>query len=614
MAQSLGAERTLIPALRLVCVLVLSLLVACVDDKNSFNSLNLSATATLEDESTIAAKVMVVGDVASPRLANLLRIRGYDVTDVPYVVYEATGHTLAGDYIVWTDTRNGDSDIYAYQISTATEFAISLAAGSQLSPQIFGDYVVWEDYRNGNADIYAYRLSTATEFAVTTAVDRQRYPRIDGDYIVWQDERNSEADIYAYQISSGIEMAVSNQPGDGEQWAPQIKGDVIIWQSYQNGFTDIYAYRISTASQSAISVASGSQYMPVLSEKYVVWIDNGSGDDNLYAYNLVTGNTLLVSGSPGLQWRPQVSGEYVVWEDYRNGNADIYAYSFATNSEIPVAVRAKAQVYPVVEGDYIAWQDFRNDNYDIYAYRISSGEEIQISSELTPQKRPLLLDGKIAWLDGRRGLMDVMFRQQVSAADQLATIEWLTPAGIISDLAEQKLVVFGSDFFSDEVMLNAFDAALNLKINVMGLGGTGTSLATALATAGRYGMKTTPASGCSPMRLIADATVNNIHALFTDIDVESILTLELDDAVTMDELAIETDASVAASPADWDMLASFSGRMCNAALPAIVEFSTESGSKVILDGAAGVADMYTYWSAMHWNMFSNAARYLSGTQ
>ena len=601
--------------LKRVAVFALILpLAGCINDDNSFRSLDLTATATLDGPSeTVAAKVMIVGDVASPRLADLLEVRGYDVTDVPYVSYEASAHAMAGDYIVWTDKRNGNSDIYAYQISTATEFPVTLAAGRQSAPQVSGDYVVWQDERNGDADIYAYRFSTATEFAVTTAERQQRYPQIDGDYIVWQDERNNEPDIYAYQISSGDEIGVSNQFGDGEQLAPLINGDNIIWRSFQSGFNDIYGYRIANKEQFVISDANGSQYMPVLSEKYVVWVDNSSGDDDLYAYNLITSQTLLVSATAGQQWRPQVSGEYVVWQDYRNGvDYDIYAYNLLDSREIPIVVdgNGKAQVNPVIDGDYIAWQDFRDDNYDIYAYRISTGEEIAVSPHVTPQTRPLLVDGQIAWLDGRRGLVDVAFRQEIAAADQLATVEWLTPAGVIDALAEQQLVILGSDVFSNEVVLDVFDTAISAKVNVLSFGGEATSLASSLAAAGRYGISVTPDSGCSPMRLAA-ADANDIHAMFTDIDVTSILELESDEAVSMDELAIETDASDSASPKDWNVLADFSTRMCNQAAPAIVEFTDEGGSKIILDGAAGVADEYVYWSNTRWSMFSNVVSYLT---
>jgi len=118
-------------------MLALLMLVGCTNDNDSFRALNLTATATLDAPTeTAAVKGMVVGEVPSPRLADLLEVRGYDVTDVPYVDYEASAHAMAGDYIAWTDKRNGNFDIYTYQISTATEFPVSLAAGSQLAQKV----------------------------------------------------------------------------------------------------------------------------------------------------------------------------------------------------------------------------------------------------------------------------------------------------------------------------------------------------------------------------------------------------------------------------------------------------------------------------------------------
>lgn len=601
----------------------LVLLAGCNQDENSFRTLNLQATATGDETvEQIPVKVMVVGDSVSPRLSGFLNGRTFEsnndqyamqVTNVPYVDYEARDVAMDGDYIVWSDDRNGNLDIYGYQISTATEFPISTAAGSQHSPKVSGDYVVWQDNRNGNDDIYAYQFSTNTEFAITTAAQKQRYPQIDGDYVVWQDERNGGADIYAYQISTSSELSISTQAGV-EEWEPQVSGDYIVWQSYDNGFSDIHGYRISTASQFVVSQANGGQDMPALSDDYVVWVDNRNGNDDIYAYKLATGQEILVSSAAGIQWRPQVAGDYVVWQDYRNGNYDIYAYHFSSASEIVVSINAAAQTNPVIKGDYIAWQDFRSGNDDVFAYRISTAEEIRISDHSSAQNQPVLSNNGIAWLDTRRGLVDVMFREQVTGQDQLATTTWSTPAGAVNTLADDyKVVILGSDLFSDEIMLDVFDTAINANVNVLGIGGTGTSLAKALATAGRYGMSVTPGSGCSPTELIADVSSGEGHEVFTDLNISVVLTLETNRAEIMDELAIETDASNSNSPQDWQVLATYSGNMCNAAAPAFVEFGTGSGNgvRVLLDGSAGVADDYRYWNNDRWSLLANSVSYLA---
>ncbi len=51
------------------------------------------------------------------------------------------------------------------------EFQITTDLNDQLFPSIHGDIVVWEDDRNGNSDIYGYNLSTNQEFQITDNLD-----------------------------------------------------------------------------------------------------------------------------------------------------------------------------------------------------------------------------------------------------------------------------------------------------------------------------------------------------------------------------------------------------------------------------------------------------------
>ncbi|MDY0130163.1 MAG: hypothetical protein RBR63_08280, partial [Methanosarcina vacuolata] len=69
------------------------------------------------------------------------------------------------DRIVWYENRNLNveelgSDIYMYNLSTATETQIS-TSWSASYPVIYGDRIVWHDSRNGNSDIYMFTLSSA---------------------------------------------------------------------------------------------------------------------------------------------------------------------------------------------------------------------------------------------------------------------------------------------------------------------------------------------------------------------------------------------------------------------------------------------------------------------
>lgn len=563
-------------------------------------------------------RVLVVGDASSPKLAEFLLDRNMEVLNVPYNHYAASDDLkMAGDYIVWSDNRNdtgnGDLDIYAYQISTNREFVVVKAPGKQWLPSIAGDYIVWEDYRNGNADIYGYQISTATVFPIVTEVQNQLFPQTDGVNVVWHDQRGGTADIYRFLLAGAGGSSYPVEIGAGDQWYPQVAGDYIVWQDYQNGYNDVYLYQISAAIKTNITsgTATSSQYQPQLNGDYVAWIDNRNGSDDIRAYRISSGSPINVAVQAGQQRNPRISGNRVVWQDNRNGNFDIYAYDLSTNTETRLTSNSADQTLPQIAGELVTWQDLRNGDYDIYAYSFASPGERRVTSNTTAQTRPQVSNGHIAWLDLRRGVVDVYWSADMGATLALATNSWLTPAGMIGDVSKYEVLVLGSDFVSDAVMLNLYDAAIAAGIGVVGLGGTGTSLARTLAeaTPKRYGISVTPASGCAPMEIGAVPLQESNHPLFASINVSNLVSLEIPDALTMDELAISTDASASDSPITWTTQAIFSNAMCNAGQDALVEF-TVGKSKVVLDGAATMADGYLYWAGDRYDLFYNEVSYV----
>lgn len=107
------------------------------------------------------------------------------------------------DKVVWADGRNGDYDIYMYDLSTSTETPMVITGSTQFSPTIYENRIVWEDDRNGNQDIYMYDLSTSIETQITTNESGQCHPAIYGDRIVWIDFRNGDIpDIYMATLVS----------------------------------------------------------------------------------------------------------------------------------------------------------------------------------------------------------------------------------------------------------------------------------------------------------------------------------------------------------------------------------------------------------------------------
>jgi TolB protein len=122
-----------------------------------------------------------------------------------------------GDIVVWADNYFGDMDIYAADLSPTlnagisdpnepNEFTITPHQAEQTNPDIDRNIVVWQDNRNGDWDIYGYNLTTRHEFQITDNPHDQTNPAISGNVVVWEDSRNGNLQIFAI-ILDGPEVA-----------------------------------------------------------------------------------------------------------------------------------------------------------------------------------------------------------------------------------------------------------------------------------------------------------------------------------------------------------------------------------------------------------------------
>jgi len=122
-----------------------------------------------------------------------------------------------GDTVVWADNYFGDMDIYAADLSPALNagisdpnepnaFNITPNEAEQTNPDIDGNIVVWQDNRNGDWDIYGYNLTSRQEFQITDNPYDQTNPAVSGHTVVWEDSRDGNSQIYAI-VLDGPEVA-----------------------------------------------------------------------------------------------------------------------------------------------------------------------------------------------------------------------------------------------------------------------------------------------------------------------------------------------------------------------------------------------------------------------
>jgi len=317
-------------------------------------------------EPTVTRKVPLVADVVPA--AGTER----QITTDPHDQERAA---ISGDRIVWLDSRNGNNDIYMFDLATGTARQVTTDPNDQAAPAISGDRIVWQDARNGGGDIYMFDmfdLASGTERRITTTSNASS-PAISADRIVWTDGRNGNFDIYMYDLATGTERQITTDPSN--QIEPAISGNRIVWVDFRNGNFDIYMFDLATGTERRITAAStASSFSPAISGDRIVWTDTRNGNPDIYMFDLatVTERRITTASTASAFSSPAISGDRIVWTDTRNGNLDIYMFDLATGTERQITTNPSNQSAPVISGDRIAWKDARNGNGDTYIFDLSA--------------------------------------------------------------------------------------------------------------------------------------------------------------------------------------------------------------------------------------------------
>ena len=317
------------------------------------------------------------------------------------------------NYVVWEDSRNGNLDIYGYDLKKGLEFQITENKKDQLSPAIYGNVVIWMDSRDGNWDIYGYDLLTKEEFPITTNSCEQRSPAIYDDVVVWMDERNGNWDIYGCELlrddignlEAGEEFQITTSSAN--QQFPAIFEDVVVWEDSRHGNWDIYGYNFKTSQIFQITTDKGYHRFPAIYENTVVWMKRRNYNWDIYVYDLCEEKEFPIKASdeeceneeipittnPNEQRSPVIYKNIVVWYDNRYENQDIYGFNekwdiygfnFFEPREFQITKNSNNQKFPAIYGDLIVWIDNRNCTWNIYGYNMKTKEEFPI-----PESNPL---------------------------------------------------------------------------------------------------------------------------------------------------------------------------------------------------------------------------------
>ncbi len=299
---------------------------------------------------------------------------------------------LADVHVVWTDTRDGNDEIY---YKRSTNAGVSWGADTQLTNNTSSSFdpsvivsgslpmayvhVVWTDERDGNLEIYYKRstdrgiswgpdtrLTNNPVFSYAPSVSVSGSPTTGVVHVVWMDNRDGNYEIY-YKRSTdaGVSWATTDTrltSNSAQSWYPSVtvSGTVVhvVWMDNRSGLYDIYYKRstdggVSWGADTQLRGSYNFSKFPSVtvsgSVVHVVWEDNRDQNYEIYYKQSTDGGTnwgadtrltynsaMSRFSSVSVSGSPPMADVHVVWSDYRDGNSEIYYKPNPTGNPIGI--------------------------------------------------------------------------------------------------------------------------------------------------------------------------------------------------------------------------------------------------------------------------------------
>lgn len=171
-------------------------------------------------------------------------IYGYDVAAAQeFTITAATGNQsdpqIDWPWVVWWDFQER---IYAHNLQSGVTQTILATHGARLPAVSAADQlVIWQDMRNGNWDLYGYDLATNQEIEIVKAPGDQGFVELGAGLVAFQTQRPNGAwnvALWARPLNRHFVL----EPHSAFQTQPAVDGTLVVWQDSRNHQLDIYAY------------------------------------------------------------------------------------------------------------------------------------------------------------------------------------------------------------------------------------------------------------------------------------------------------------------------------------------------------------------------------------
>ncbi len=228
---------------------------------------------------------------------------------------------ISNNKVVWTEYNK----VLLHDLSTGQTRTIveRLSGVSVTQASISGNLITWTEMRNGNDDIYAYDLSQGVELQISNNPSPDYSPFSSEGVITWvKDLGASGRFATAYDIINRREVPLP----DRQAYSVDISAGTIV---YSTPTRDVFSYNYQTRQEQQLMRNSRAVRATSLSLFYnlVAYTDSR----NVYVYDLLQNQEYQITSSNSVEAIGvlAVDQNKVVWVDNRNGNLDIYMATFS---------------------------------------------------------------------------------------------------------------------------------------------------------------------------------------------------------------------------------------------------------------------------------------------
>ena len=171
-------------------------------------------------------------------------IYGYDLaTQQEFVINDAPGNQadpqIDWPWVVWWDYQER---IYAHNLESGVTQTVLATHGARLpAVSALDQLVVWQDMRNGDWDLYGFDLTTNTELELVKAPLDQGFVDLANGLVAFQSQTRGGA------WNTGLWVRALNRhflldPHSAFQTQVAVDGTQVVWQDSRNHQLDIFRY------------------------------------------------------------------------------------------------------------------------------------------------------------------------------------------------------------------------------------------------------------------------------------------------------------------------------------------------------------------------------------